>query len=50
MQVLFFNLDKATDIEDQKWWQFDHFLTYILTRTEKNLEQDCKIKFKILRL
>jgi|GEM_PF-3398056 len=38
MQVLFFNLDITTDVEDQKWWQFDHFLPYILARTENNLE------------
>ena len=44
MQVLFLKLNILGTVKDQKQWQFTHFMAYIFARTERKLEQYCKIK------
>ena len=44
MQGLCLKTDKQEDVKSKKWQSFTYFLTYISARTERELEQYCKIK------
>ena len=48
MQVLLLKMDNKEDEKGHKNVRFTHFLTYFLARTERKLEQYCKIKFKFI--
>ena len=44
MQVFFLKGDKLEGMKGQKKGLFTYFLTHIFARTERKLEQFCKIK------